>query len=380
MTTTTGRQDIARTTLGVVFIGLLILTSLWIMRPFLPALIWATMIVVSTWPLMRACESRLWGKRSLAVATMTAALLLLFVIPFSLAINTILDNSDQITESAKSLATATLPPAPQWVADLPLLGSKLARTWNEFVAKGASNVGARLAPYTRDVLLWLLSKLGGFGMTFVHFLLTVVISAIMYAKGEVAVAGVCRFARRLADARGENSVYLAGQAIRGVAMGVVVTALVQSLLGGIGLLIAGAPIPAVLTAVMFMLCIAQVGPLLVLIPVVVHTYWAGDATWGTFLLVWSVVVGLLDNFLRPVLIKRGADLPLLLIFAGVIGGLFAFGIVGIFVGPVVLAVAYTLLDDWTRSPVLEPSHIAHSLESYVREENEHGNRKAAQRP
>jgi len=346
---TTARQDIARTTLGVIFIAALILTSLWIMRPFLPAMIWATMIVVATWPVMLQCQAHLWGKRSLAVTVMTAALLLVFVIPFSLAINTILDNADQITEWVKSLTTATIPPLPQWVTELPLVGHRLADGWNEFIASGTAGLRARLAPYTRDVLLWLLAKLGGFGVTLVHFMLTVVIAAIMYAKGEVAVEGVRRFARRLADARGENSVTLAGQAIRGVALGVVVTALVQSMLGGLGLLIAGVPFAPILTALMFMLCIAQVGPLLVLAPVVVRTYSVGDTGWGTFLLAWTVVVGLMDNVLRPILIKRGADLPLLLIFAGVIGGLLAFGIVGIFIGPVVLAVAYTLLDDWTRS-------------------------------
>ena len=101
-----------------------------------------------------------------------------------------------------------------------------------------------------------------------------------------------------------------------------------------------------LTALMFMLCIAQLGPVLVLLPAVVWVYWSGDSAWGTFLLVWTLVVGTMDNFLRPLLIKKGADLPLLLIFAGVIGGLITFGVVGIFVGPVVLAVAYTLLDAW----------------------------------
>jgi len=141
-------------------------------------------------------------------------------------------------------------------------------------------------------------------------------------------------------------VVLAGNAIRGVALGVVVTALVQSALGGIGLAIAGVPFAGVLTAIMFALCIAQIGPILVLLGATAWGYYSLGAGWGTFLLVWALVVGLMDNFLRPVLIKRGADLPLLLIFAGVIGGLVAFGIVGIFVGPVVLAVAYTLLDDW----------------------------------
>jgi len=183
-------------------------------------------------------------------------------------------------------------------------------------------------------------------MVFVQFLLTIVIAAIMYANGERAAAGVRSFGRRLAGPRGEDSFRLAGQAIRGVALGVVVTAIAQSVAGGIGLAVAGVPFAAILTAVMFMLAIAQLGPVLVLAPAVIWVYWSGSTGWGTFLLIWTVAVGAMDNFLRPILIKRGADLPLLLIFAGVIGGLMAFGLIGIFVGPVVLAVGYTLLEAW----------------------------------
>ena len=139
---------------------------------------------------------------------------------------------------------------------------------------------------------------------------------------------------------------LAGKAIRGVALGVGLTAVVQSMLGGIGLAVTGVPAAAVLTAVMLLLCIAQLGPVLVLIPAVIWLYWSGQNLWGTVLLVWSILVGSLDNFLRPILIKKGADLPLLLIFAGVIGGLLGFGLIGIFVGPVVLAVTYTLFEAW----------------------------------
>ena len=115
------------------------------------------------------------------------------------------------------------------------------------------------------------------------------------------------------------------------------------------LAVAGVPLAPVLTAVMFFLSIAQIGPMLVLAPAVIWMYWNGDSGWGTVLLVWTLVVGLMDNVLRPVLIRKGADLPLLLIFAGVIGGMVAFGLVGIFVGPVVLGVAYTLLNAWIDS-------------------------------
>jgi predicted PurR-regulated permease PerM len=125
-----------------------------------------------------------------------------------------------------------------------------------------------------------------------------------------------------------------------------VTAIVQTTLGGVGLAIAGVPFAGFLSALMLMLCIAQIGPALVLFPAVGWMYWSGDTVWATFLLVLSLVVVTLDNFLRPFLIKQGADLPLLLIFAGVIGGMFGFGLIGIFIGPVVLAVTYTLLEAW----------------------------------
>jgi predicted PurR-regulated permease PerM len=168
----------------------------------------------------------------------------------------------------------------------------------------------------------------------------------MYAQGEAGARLVRRFGRRLAGERGENSVILAANAIRGVALGVGVTALVQTILSALGLAVAGIPFAGLLSAVILMLCIAQLGPMLVLAPAVAWLYWTGDNTWATVLLVWSLLVGSLDNVLRPVLIKKGADLPLLLIFSGVIGGMLTFGLIGIFVGPVVLAVTWTLLLAW----------------------------------
>jgi predicted PurR-regulated permease PerM len=132
----------------------------------------------------------------------------------------------------------------------------------------------------------------------------------------------------------------------------------MSVAGGVGLAVAGIPFAAILTAVMFMLAIAQVGPLLVLIPSVVWLYWTDQTGWATFLLVWTLVIEAMDKFLRPVLIKKGADLPLLLIFVGVVGGLIAFGLIGIFVGPVVLAVAHKLLSAWVDEEIEESGGLA----------------------
>jgi predicted PurR-regulated permease PerM len=339
-------RDITRTTLAVLFIGILIAACFWILSPFIVAIIWANMIVVSTWPLMLAIQARLWGRRGLAVAVMTVMLLLIVIVPFSLAVTSIVDRASEISALVKSLATLKLPPLPEWLGGIPVLGPKLADRWQQFAALNTEELSTRLEPYSRQAAGWFLAKAGSLGMMFLQFLLTVIISAILYASGEKAASGVLSFARRLAGHHGEEAAVLASKAIRGVALGVVLTAIMQAALGGIGLAVSGVPAAALLTGVMFMLCLAQVGPGLVLIPAVIWLFWKDSALWGSVLLVFSVLAVTLDNFVRPVLIKKGADLPLILIFAGVIGGLIAVGVIGLFIGPVVLAVTFTLLKAW----------------------------------
>ncbi len=339
-------SDLTRTVLAVLVIAGLIAASTWILRPFLAATVWATMIVVTTWPILRTLQSRLWGKRWLATATMTVALLLVFIVPLSAAIGSIVVNASEIVEWTSRLSSVSVPMPPDFVEKIPVVGQKAADTWREYASKGPEEIAETVRPYASEVAHWFVAEVGSFGLVTIQFLLTVIISTILYMSGEDMARWVRRFGRRLAGDRGDQVVRLAGQAIRGVALGVVVTAVVQSVLGGIGLAITGVPYAPVLTAVMLMLCLAQIGPLPVLLAGLGWLWWQDHTGWFSVLLVWTIVVGSLDNILRPVLIRRGADLPLLLIFSGVIGGLFAFGLLGLFVGPVLLAVAYTLLDSW----------------------------------
>jgi predicted PurR-regulated permease PerM len=344
------QHDLTRSTLAIFFIVGLLALSLWVLSPFLAATVWATMIVVATWPWLIALERLFGGRRTPAVAVMSVGMLLLLVGPLWWAITTIADRSEQLTSFWKTLMDNGIPPPPDWVEAIPYVGEKIATAWQGFIDGGASGLLDHITPYASSTGRWLLSQFGGLGGMLIQFLLVVVIAAILYASGEAAAAMARAFGKRLAGERGEDAIVLAGQAIRAVALGVGVTALVQTVLGGLGLVIAGVPFAAVLSAAMLMLCIAQAGPSLVLFPAVAWMYWEGDMGWATFLLVWSLVVVSLDNFLRPMLIKRGADLPLLLIFAGVIGGLLSFGLIGIFVGPVALAVTYTLLRAWMAEP------------------------------
>jgi len=345
--------DVTHTTLAVICIGVLIAASFWILRPFLMPLLWASLIVIATWPAMEKLQALLGGRRGLAVTIMTLAILLVVLVPLTLAVLTIIDHAEGIAAKVRALSTVAPPSPPEWLERIPFAGGKLAAKWRESAALGSEERLALATPYTGRILQWFVDQAGSVGMTIMQFLLTTVIAAIMYANGEAVRTGVLRFAQRLAGSEGEEAAVLAGKAARSVALGVVVTAIVQAALGGVGLFIAGVPAASLLTAVMLMLCLAQVGAGPVLIPAVIWLYWKGSVTRAIVLLVFTVLALTIDNVLRPVLIRKGADLPLIVIFAGVIGGLVAFGVVGLFVGPVVLAITSTLLRAWVSGSAQE---------------------------
>jgi predicted PurR-regulated permease PerM len=338
--------DVTRIVLAVVALGGLIGATFWVLRPFLPAVIWATMIVVATWPLMRGVEGRLGGRRGLAVAVMTATMVVIVVAPIAVGIVVVVEHAPDVMGWTKALAATVTTGPPPWLSDLPLVGKRVAAEWQKIAATSPEELVARVRPYLVDVGRWVVGQAGSLGILLIQLALTVAISALLYARGEATASGVRAFARRLAGESGDRVVVLSAQAVRAVALGIVVTALVQSAIGGVGLAVTGVPHVMVLTAIMFLLAVAQIGAGPILFGAVIWLYWKDETLWAVVMLGWSIVTMSLDNVLRPMLIKRGADLPLVLIFAGVIGGLLAFGIIGLFVGPVVLAVTYTLLRAW----------------------------------
>ena len=336
-------NNLPRTLMAILALTGLLLGSLWVVRPFLGPGIWSVTIVVATWPLLGRLQARLGGRRGPAVAIMAVVLLTIIVIPIWLAVDTIIEQSDRLIGLARSLPTLKVPPPPAWLESIPL-GPRIARSWTEIAQAEPGALAARVQPYVGTAVRWFGAQAGSFGALLVHLLVMLIISIILYAQGDVAARGVLAFFHRLAGDNGSAAVVLAGQAIRAVALGVIVTALIQTAVSGLGMAIAGIPHAAVLTAIVFLLCIAQLGPFLVMVPGVIWLYWSGSPGRGTFFLVWTLVVLTMDNVLRPWLITRGANLPILLIFAGVIGGLLGFGVIGLFIGPVILAVSFTLLE------------------------------------
>ncbi len=339
------QSDLTKSTLAIVLIGALLAACFWILRPFLPALIWASMIVIATWPMLVIVEKKVRNRRP-AVMIMIGLLVLVFVIPFTLAVGTIAENAPQITALGKELAHVGIPAPPDWVEQIPLIGESVAEFWQKTSNTAPEELTKRLSPYMRDMGGWLVAQAGSFGIMFLHLLLTLILATILYMNGEDAAKIMLRLSHRIAGERGENAANLAALSVRAVAQGVVVTALAQSLLAGIGLAVVGIPYASLLTALIFMLTIAQIGAGPVLIPAIIWLFWSGSTGWGIAMLIWSIFVMGMDGFLRPYLIRRNANLPLLLIFAGVIGGLISFGVIGLFIGPVLLAVCYTLMLAW----------------------------------
>ena len=336
-------RDVAQILLSVLFLALMIIACLWIVQPFILGFAWAATVVVATWPLLLRLQKLLFGRRGLAVLVMTLLL-----------VNSLVDSSGPVIRAVTS-GDLTLPDL-AWLNSIPVVGAKLYSGWHSLLEMGGSALMAKVRPYIGTTTTWFVGQAAHIGRFMMHCTLMLLFSALLYWRGEQVALGVRHFATRLAGKRCDAAVLLAAQAVRAVALGVVVTALVQAVLGGIGLAISGVPYATIFTVVMLMTCLAQLGPLLVLVPCIIWLYWTGDTTWGTVLLVWSCVVGTMDNVIRPILIRMGADLPLIL-----------------FIGPVVLAVSWRLFSAWVHEippPGTDPDVILSELEE-LEEKNTH---------
>jgi len=339
-------RDLTRSILVVLFILGLTAGCLLILRPFLTALVGATTIAISTWPMLKGLERRWGGRRGLAIAGMMVLLAIAILAPVYFGAVATVQGAGTLSEWARELPNRTLPAAPDWLVGVPLLGPRLERAWGELATGGGEGIKARLSAHTGEILGWLMGRLGNLAGMLVEVLVTLGLTGFLYTRGEKVAAVLLRFARRLAGSRGEQAARLAALATRGVGLGVVLTPLIQSILAGIGMAVAGVPRVGLLALAVLLSCLAQVGPIPALLIPVAWLYAHGSVLAASGLLAWAIVVHVSGPIVRPLLIKRGVDLPMVLIVSGVIGGVVAFGAVGLFIGPVLLAVATSLLESW----------------------------------
>ena len=314
-----------------------------VLRPFISALLWAVILVFATWPVFIFVRQRLRCSSSVAALLMVVAMFLLVGLPIVLAAPTSREEIEALRGSIEGLITEGLPGLGRWLSGLPVVGTWI-HGWIGDAEFDLLGLAGLLRPYagtlTQQAVAILLAVLSGLA----ELLLAIVLAFFFYRDGPAIAMRAGALMRRLAGATGTRMMRLAADVTRGVVWGLVGTALAQGILAGIGMWIAGVPQPVMLGVVTGVISILPVGAPIVWVPAGLWLLTQGQTGWGIFMLAYGgLVISSVDNIIRPWAIARGASLPLLLTLLGALGGVFAFGFLGLFLGPVVLAVGYTLL-------------------------------------
>ncbi|MFR0675807.1 AI-2E family transporter [Enterobacterales bacterium AN_CKDN230030167-1A_HGKHYDSX7] len=322
--------------------------GVWVMAPFISALLWGAILAFASWPAMRVLTRWLGGRETLAAGLLTGLWTLLVVLPLVWLGFNLADHIRDATLFIRDIRVEGLPPAPPWMSRMPLIGERLVDGWNTIDQQGAALL-ASLKPYLGQVGNWLLARSAQIGGGILELTLSIVFVFFFYRDGPRLAAFVLRLLQRLIGERAEYYLTLVAGTVQRVVNGVIGTAAAQGLLALIGFLIAGVPGAVVLGLVTFMLSLVPMGPPLAWIPATAWLVWQEHYGMAIFLAIWGTfVISGVDNVLKPYLISRGGNLPLVIVLLGVFGGLLAFGFIGLFIGPTLLAVAYSLLLDWSR--------------------------------
>ena len=329
--------------------------------PFIGAMVWGAIIAISLWPLFFRIDRRLAGRHGWAATLLGMLLALVLVIPLITLGLSVVDGVNWVLQQPFDLESLKQRELPPWLVNLPLVGAPLLHGWQNMMTH-LSDTLQQVTPFLRDMVLWLLKKGTGAGMAAVQFLIAIIVAMVLLAKHQACNDFARRLAQRISPTRGEFLLDQAQRTVRGVSMGVMGTAFAQAALTALGLLVCGVPAAAALGFATFLVAVIQLPTFFIWAPAAFWLYSSGDHFWAGALAVWGlVVVNTIDNVLKPYLISQGASLPLPLIFIGVIGGLLAWGFVGLFIGPTILAMTYTLMLDWlyltdseSAQPVAEP--------------------------
>ena len=343
---------LARTAVEVlVRVGVLAVLVAWcfaITRPFIVAVLWGVILAVAVRPGYARLRDGLGGRRRLAATLLTLLALLLLIGPLSMLMAALVGNVGDLA-TRLTAGEVAVPAPPAGLAEWPVVGRRADQLWR-LASVNLLSALSEVQPQLRALARWLLSLVAGAGLGLLNFVAAVVIAGLLLARSADGRRLADAAATRLVGERGPELAGLAEHTVRNVARGVLGTALIQSALAGTGFVAAGVPWAALLTLACFLLCVIQLGPTAVLLGAVAYVFSTAGPLVGGLFLVWCVLVGAIDNVLRPLLIGRGSEVPLAVILAGVLGGLLAHGLIGLFVGPIVLALGYELFRAWLAGP------------------------------
>ena len=315
-----------------------------IIKPFIVPVLWGVIIAVATHPAYARLEGMCGGRRKTASAVFAIGALALLLVPtFSLS-GTLVDGAQELYESVHS-GELQVPPPPESVAGWPIIGESLFEVWS----KASQNLSEALTPFSaqiRALASSVLATAAGAGFAVLQWILSIIIAAVLLASQEQGVRAARAIATRIAGKRGSELTDLAGETVRSVATGVVGVAIIQALLAGLGMMLAGVPAAGLWTLLVLVLAVAQLPTLIVLGPIAVFVFTGDSTTVAVLFAIWSLFVGISDTFLKPIFLGRGSSVPTVVIFLGAIGGMIWAGILGLFVGAVVLTLGYTLFTIW----------------------------------
>jgi predicted PurR-regulated permease PerM len=325
-------------------LALLLYLSLTLIRPFLTIAIWSVVLAVALYPFYEWVVGLLGGRRRLASVLLTLLNLLIVIGPATWLVLGLIDSTRTLSEHV-DLSAFKLPPPPDAVKAWPLIGEQIYQSWT----LASSNLQAalvKIAPHLKPVASGLVKIAADAGTGSLKLLIAIVIAGFLYSPAPSLAEAVRKFANRLSSDRGEEFVRLAGATIRAVSRGVIGISALQAFLAGVGLAVAGIPGASLITSAVLILGIIQIGPSIIIIPVIIWSWTVMETTAALLFTAYMIPVSLLDNALRPLVMGRGLGTPTLVILIGVIGGTISYGITGLFLGPIVLAVIWELLSAW----------------------------------
>lgn len=327
-----------------------------VVSPFVPALIWATILVLSTWPYYEALAHKMGNRRKLAATILTMAQLLIFVVPAILAMNALAENVPSLENTLIKLLDWLGGEPPDWLDDIPMIGDKLDSEFRSGHVKSLLDP-AKIRPLLAPLGKWLLQGGAGIALNAITIVLAVLIAGVFYSMGERAAYLTERLVQRIGGDSALEATHIAANTVRGVSLGVIGTALIQAILSGIGFALAGISGAAILGLLCFLFAVMQIGTSLVWIPVAAWLHHTGSDGWAVFTVLWGLSINIMDNFIKPYFIGLSSPLPFLLIMVGVVGGLLAWGFVGIFLGTTLLAVGYATFFAWLNNrDITPPNH------------------------
>ncbi len=328
-------------------IALFVIGSIVIVLPFLSAILWAVVFAVTIWPFFMRLEKILGGRTSLAALFFTVVLALIFFLPLVYVGFKLVSQAPIAIDYAQELMEKGLGPPPLWLKGLPLVGERLDGIWRD-IGQDAPKLAGIVKPYIKTLLGSILSAGAGAGRIILVVILSLIFFFFLLKDGRSIRTGLERMAVRLGGEKGRHLLFLAGATMRSVVYGILGAAVIQGIMAIFGLWISGVPSPLFLGMVAGLFALIPVGLIqVILLPAAGWLIYKGQIGWGIFLFIWSfAVIGNIDNFIRPMLISRGAKVPFLVVLLGVLGGLAVAGILGLFVGATLLSVFYTMLKEW----------------------------------